>query len=142
MCLTILDKLMNIKIRAGKGTREYFLKRETDGEELEDASKTISGSIWKNVLVKGLTVEYENIKLFACRDSDFTLEQIQDVAHKYYMDISMVKKRQQQIHPKTTKMSEVTAAMMLIYINQIGPIFSSAIGKIRIVSKFTDHYTR
>ena len=48
--------------------------------------ETISYSIWKNVLVKGLTSKYENIELTAKGNSDFTLEQIKDTAHKYLMD--------------------------------------------------------
>ena len=64
---------MNINImRPGQSPQECFLPAGIDRREVEDAGETISNSMWKNVLVKGLTAEYDNINLTAYRDSDFT----------------------------------------------------------------------
>ena len=56
---------MNISMRLGQDPQEYFLQVEIDRGEVEDTGEAISYSIWENVLVKGLTPEYENIKLTA-----------------------------------------------------------------------------
>ena len=73
MCIETLDKPMNIKIRPGQVPPEYFLQGDIDRGEVEDADETISNSMWKNMLVKGLTFEYKIIKLIADRGFDFTL---------------------------------------------------------------------
>ena len=57
---------MNINImRPGQSLQECFLPAGIDRREVEDAGETISNSMWKNVLVKGLTSEYDNINLTA-----------------------------------------------------------------------------
>ena len=68
----MLDKLMNNKIRPSQDPQEYLWRGEIN-REVEDAGETISDSMWKNVLVKGLICEYENTKLTGYRQSDFML---------------------------------------------------------------------
>ena len=86
MCLAMLNKLMNIKVRPSQDLQEYFLQGEIYRREVKDGGKAILDSMWKNVLVEDLTFKYENIKLIAYHDSAFTLEQNQDTTHKYYVD--------------------------------------------------------
>ena len=53
-----------------------------DCGEVEDAGGIISDHMGKKALIKSLNFEYENIRLTANRDSNFTLEHIQNIAHK------------------------------------------------------------
>ena len=84
MCLAVMDKLMKIKMRPGHNVQKHFLHGQIYRGEVKDAGETTSAGMWRNALVKALTSKYESITLTADRDSNFTLEQIQDAAHEYY----------------------------------------------------------
>ena len=80
-------KLEQIRMEPGEDPDEFFLKTTRYRAELWNMDEPITDRHFKDIIIQGISREYDNIKFFCVyRDPSFNLDEIQSTMRNVYRD--------------------------------------------------------
>lgn len=72
--LALLARLTETKMRPGQDTDEYVLKAQMICAELADMAKPVTDETYEDIIVRGLTKDYQQVKFALYRHPSFNIE--------------------------------------------------------------------
>ena len=82
----LLQQLSATNMTPGQDPDEYFLQATLIRGELAEMGEPVSDERFQDIMVQGLSKDYEHIKHATHRDDTYTIEQIQHTMRNFYMD--------------------------------------------------------
>ena len=104
---TLRAKLEQIRMEPGEDPDEYFLKAARYRAELRRMDEPITDRHFKDIIIQGISSEYDNIKFCVYRDPTFNLDEIQSTMRNVYRDDILRRDSKNTVGSQKTVMTDV-----------------------------------
>ena len=104
---TLRAKLEQIRMGPGEDPDMYFLKAARYRAELLRMDEPITDRHFKDIIIQGISSEYDNIKFCVYRDPTFNLDEIQSTMRNVYRDDILRRDSKNTVGSQKTVMTDV-----------------------------------